>query len=60
MNSNIIILGISMAGFTLLYFFPDPQTNFIAYSATAISFFLLILIVVLKSRRKMHPRMIHH
>ncbi len=38
-----LILFVIALGFLTLFFFPEPQTNFVYYAATAIFFILIIL-----------------
>lgn len=44
--SIVIILGI-----TILFFFPKPETNFLAYSITALSFITLIIFLIIIERK---------
>jgi len=47
---NIWILSL-IVGLIILFFFPEPQTNFIAYSVTAI-FFIILTVVLSKKQKK--------
>jgi len=38
-------------GLTVLFFFPEPETNFFAYIGTALFFILLIMFLIIKKRR---------
>jgi membrane protein YdbS with pleckstrin-like domain len=41
-----------IAGLIALFFFPEPETNFIAYLATAIVFIILTIILFKRARTK--------
>jgi len=47
---NIWILSL-IVGLVVLFLFPEPQTNFIAYLVTAI-FFIVLTIVLFKKYKK--------
>jgi len=40
-----------IVGLIILFFFPEPETNFIAYIATAIVFIVLTIILFKRSRK---------
>lgn len=41
-----------IVGYFVLLFFPEPETNFIAYFITATLFVLFVIILLLKPQRK--------
>lgn len=52
MNLNYIIPIIIIVGFVTLFFFPEPETNFLAYAGTALFFIVLIVAVIIWHRKK--------
>jgi len=50
-NKNIIIL-LAILGFLILFFFPEPETNFLVYIATMLFFVFLIVFLIIKSKQK--------
>ena len=50
---NIWIVSL-VVGLVILFFFPEPETNFIAYLATAI-FFVGLTIVLFKRNKNYKP-----
>jgi len=49
-NKNRSIIGLVILGFIVLFFFPEPETNFFAYAGTGLLF--LGLLVWLAGREK--------
>jgi len=49
-NHSIPIVAV-LAAITL-FFFPEPETNFFAYSATAIVFAIIIIFIILANKKK--------
>jgi L-asparagine transporter-like permease len=47
---NFIPLVI-LIGVVVLFFFPEPQTNFLAYVSTALFFVLLVVFLIIKSQK---------
>ena len=45
----IIVLSIGML---VLYFFPEPESNFLAYIGTIFVFIMLIIFVILWQKKK--------
>ncbi|MEA3329851.1 MAG: hypothetical protein U9Q06_03850 [Nanoarchaeota archaeon] len=52
MKIRKLIPLIIFAGVLILFFFPNPQTNFIAYSLTALFFIILAIFILIYSKRK--------
>jgi len=52
MRTNRIIPGIAVIGIITLFFFPEPQTNFIYYLGTALFFIFLIVFLIILDKRK--------
>lgn len=47
-----LILVAIFIGLIVLFFFPEPETNFIAYVGTALFFIIVIIFLIIKSKRK--------
>jgi hypothetical protein len=45
MKNNYLIAFIIFIGLAVLFFFPSPQSNFLAYLGTAIFFIIIIIII---------------
>jgi hypothetical protein len=41
-----------LMGLVILFFFPEPETNFLAYFGTALSFIILITFLIIKSKKR--------
>jgi len=52
MKPNYLIPIIIIIGFTALFFFPEPETNFIAYVGTALFFIALTIFLKVWQKRK--------
>jgi len=54
MKSNYLTLSIIIIGLLILFFFPEPETNFFAYVGTAFIFiiFTLFSIILTKNSKK--------
>ena len=52
MKINYLITIIIILGFTTLFFFPEPETNFPAYAGTALFFTLLTTFLVVWKIKK--------
>jgi uncharacterized membrane protein len=51
MNVNYLIPIVIILGVVTLFFFPEPETNFFAYLGTALFFVILIIGLIIWSRR---------
>ena len=51
-NTNNLIPIVLIIGVIVLFFFPSPQSNFIAYITTALIFIVLIVFLLVKSKSK--------
>jgi len=51
MKTNKLILTISIIGIFILFFFPSPEENFIAYLGTIV-FFAIIIFLLVKFKKK--------
>lgn len=47
---DILVVGI--VGLFVLFFFPEPETNFLAYAGTFIAFVLVLLALFFWKRKK--------
>jgi len=52
MKINYLIPIVIIIGLITLFFFPEPETNFLAYTGTALFFIALLIFLIIKSRRK--------
>lgn len=52
MKNKYFIQAVAILGLGVLFFFPEPETNFLAYFGTALFFALLILALILRQRKK--------
>ena len=53
MKINYLIIAVIAIGLATLFFFPEPETNFIAYLGTALFFAIItIALIVWKIRKK--------
>jgi membrane protein DedA with SNARE-associated domain len=53
MKSNYLTSLTILIGIAVLFFFPEPETNFLAYLGTALIFITLtIFLIIWKKRRK--------
>jgi len=49
MKKQYLILLVILIGILVLFFFPEPETNFLAYAGTALAFIIFIIYLI---RRK--------
>jgi membrane protein YdbS with pleckstrin-like domain len=49
---KLIIPVVIILGFTVLFFFPEPESNFLAYFATALFFIILTIFLIIFGKRK--------
>ncbi len=52
MKFNNLIPLIILLGITTLFFFPEPETNFIAYITTALIFVIIIIALTIWKKKK--------
>ena len=52
MKINYLIPIVIILGLITLFFFPEPETNFFAYVGTALFFIIVVIFLIIKSRRK--------
>jgi hypothetical protein len=52
MKSKILIPILSIITIAVLFFFPNPEENFLAYSTTAVIFIILLAFLISKSKKK--------
>lgn len=52
MKSKYLIPIIVTVGLVVLFFFPEPETNFLAYAGTALTFVVAIIFVILWQKQK--------
>jgi membrane protein YdbS with pleckstrin-like domain len=52
MKINYLIPIVIIIGLVTLFFFPEPETNFIAYVGTALFFIILTIFLIFWHRRK--------
>ena len=52
MKINYLIPIVVIIGLIILFFFPSPEENFLAYIGTALVFIAIIVLLIIKSRRK--------
>jgi len=50
MNRKIVIPIVAVIGLAVLFFFPEPQTHFLEYVATAVLFVIVIIILLWKMK----------
>lgn len=43
---------IIVIGLIVLFFFPEPETNFLAYLGTALFFIMLVILLIILEKRK--------
>lgn len=51
MKKDKLIPIVIILGFIILFFFPEPQTNFLAYLGTALVFVFLVISLAKKKQR---------
>jgi len=47
-----LILCVALLGLFILFIFPEPETNFLAYVATALMFIIIITLLIKKKNKK--------
>lgn len=52
MKTNYLIPIAIILGLTTLFFFPEPETNFLAYTGTALFFIALIIVLIIFRKKK--------
>jgi len=52
MKLNYLIPVVVIIGLAILFFFPEPETNFIAYAGTALFFILLTVFLIIRTKKK--------
>jgi hypothetical protein len=52
MKIRDIIPGVIIIGILILFFFPNPESNFILYIGTALFFVIIVIFLILKSKRR--------
>lgn len=52
MKTQTLILIVILIGIIILFFFPEPETNFLAYMGTALFFVALVIFLSIKSNKK--------
>ena len=52
MKFNYLTPMIVFIGIAVLFFFPEPETNFLAYIGTALIFIMLIIFSIIWEKRK--------
>jgi hypothetical protein len=52
MKNNYLIPIVIVIGLGTLFFFPEPETNFLAYAGTALFFIALTIILLILKERK--------
>jgi uncharacterized membrane protein len=51
MKVNYLIPVVIIIGVVTLFFFPEPETNFLAYLGTALFFIIIIVFLIVWHRR---------
>jgi len=52
MKLNYFIPIIAIIGIIVLFFFPEPETNFLVYVGTILFFIAIIVLLIRRARRK--------
>jgi len=52
MVNKYLIPGVIILGFIILFLFPEPETNFLAYFGTALFFIILTTFLIIQQRKK--------
>ncbi|MBN2459861.1 hypothetical protein JXB28_06265 [Candidatus Woesearchaeota archaeon] len=52
MKFNYLIPAVVIIGLAALFFFPEPETNFLAYVGTAFFFIILTIFLIIWQRKK--------
>jgi len=48
MKEEYLLIAVAIIGYLVLFFFPEPQTNFLLYAGTALFFTALILFLIFR------------
>jgi hypothetical protein len=51
MKVNYLIPVVIIIGVVTLFFFPEPESNFLAYLGTALFFIILTMVLIIFNRR---------
>jgi hypothetical protein len=51
-TKNLSSIILTFVGILILFLFPNPEENFLAYFATALFFIILITFLLIKSKKK--------
>jgi hypothetical protein len=54
MKNNYLIPGVILIGVLVLFFFPEPENNFLAYIGTALCFIILTILLIIKQKKKIN------
>jgi len=52
MKNNLPIIAVIIIGLAVLFFFPEPETNFLAYSGAALFFLILTILLIVRKKKK--------
>lgn len=52
MRFDYLIPVTIIIGFAVLFFFPEPESNFLAYAATALFFAIAIVVLIVLAKKK--------
>lgn len=52
MKVNYLIPVVVIIGVVTLFFFPEPETNFLAYLGTALFFIILVVFLLIWQKRR--------
>ncbi len=52
MKPVYLILSVVILGLAVLFFFPEPETNYLAYVGTASFFLAVVIFLLIRGRRK--------
>ena len=55
MKPKYLLPSIIFLGIGVLFFFPEPETNFLVYSGTAL-FFVLLVVFLIRNNNKQSPK----
>jgi len=51
MKINYLIPVVIILGLITLFFFPEPETNFLAYAGTALFFIMIVIFLLIKNKK---------
>ncbi|MFA5258722.1 MAG: hypothetical protein WC402_01495 [Candidatus Pacearchaeota archaeon] len=52
MKNRYLIPIVVIIGIIILFLFPEPETNFLAYAGTALFFILIVLFLLVRYKRE--------